>query len=175
MKFTATELAGAYLIEAEPVSDERGSFARLFCARELAEHGLDGHLAQASLSVNKARGTLRGMHYQAAPYEEAKVVRCARGRIFDVLVDLRPGSTLGRWIGLELSPANQRSLYVPPGVAHGFQTLEPASEVLYFISRFHEPASARGVRHDDPAFAIRWPGPVEVISARDAGYPDWRP
>lgn len=175
MKLTATELPGVFVIDPEPASDERGYFMRQWCARELAEHGLVGSLAQASLSFNKLRGTLRGMHYQIAPHEETKLVGCARGAIFDVLVDLRPGPTRLRWVGYELTAENRRMLYVPAGVAHGFLTLEDATEVQYFISEFHHAASARGVRYNDPAFGIRWPGEPRVISSRDAGYPDFVP
>lgn len=175
MKLTPTELPGVFVVDVEPARDDRGSFHRQWCARELAAHGLVATLAQASLSVNTWRGTLRGMHYQAAPHGETKLVSCARGAIYDVLVDLRPGPTRHRWVGYELSAANRRMLYVPEGVAHGFLTLEDASEVQYFISTFYEPASARGVRYNDPAFGIRWPAAVEVISARDAGYPDVTP
>lgn len=129
-------------------------------------------LAQVSLSYNARRHTLRGMHYAAAPYAETKLVHCVRGAIFDVLVDLRPGPGRHRWVGVELSAANHRMLYVPEGVAHGFLTLEDDSDVQYFISRHFEPSAARGVRYSDPAFAIRWPAPPAVISPRDAAYPD---
>ncbi|MBA3817903.1 MAG: dTDP-4-dehydrorhamnose 3,5-epimerase family protein [Deltaproteobacteria bacterium] len=172
MKLVATEIEGAFVVEVEPVSDDRGSFHRQWCARELAGHGLRADLVQVSVSINTVRGTLRGMHYQTAPHGETKLVSCQRGAIYDVLVDLRPGPTHHRWVGYELTAVNRRMLYVPEGVAHGFLTLEDASEVQYFISTYYEPASARGVRYDDPAFGIRWPGPAAVISARDAGYPD---
>lgn len=173
MKFSETEIAGAFVLDIEPSADDRGFFARQWCARELADHGLVGTLAQASLSFNRARGTLRGMHYQAAPHGETKIVSCSRGAIFDVLVDLRPGPGQCRWVGYELSAQNHRMLYVPEGVAHGFLTLEPDTEVQYFISAFFEPTAARGARYNDPAFGIRWPGPAEVISPRDATYPDF--
>ncbi len=173
MKFTPTEIAGAFVLEPEPIADERGFFARQWCARELGDHGLDARLAQVSVSFNRVQGTLRGMHYQAAPHPEAKVVACSRGEIFDVLVDLRPGPSRCRWAGYQLSSENRRMLYVPEGVAHGFLTLADATEVQYFISEFYAPACARGVRFDDPAFGIRWPAPPRVISARDAGYPDF--
>lgn len=175
MKFVATEIPGAFVIEQELVSDERGYFARQWCARELEAEGLVGKLAQSSISFNRAKHTLRGMHYQAEPHGETKIVSCTRGSIFDVLVDLRPGPTHARWIGAELSPDNHCMLYVPAGVAHGFITLEDASEVHYFISEFYEPMAARGVRYSDPAFAIRWPATPQVISQRDATYPDYRP
>lgn len=175
MRFTPTPLPGAFVIDAEPVEDERGSFARTWCAREMEAHGLDPRLVQASVSFNRLAGTLRGMHWQAEPHGEAKVVRCTRGRIHDVILDLRPSSpSFRRWFAAELTADNRRALYVPPGVAHGFQTLEDASEVLYQMSEFHHPGSARGVRWDDPAFGIAWP-PAErrTISARDLGYADF--
>jgi dTDP-4-dehydrorhamnose 3,5-epimerase len=175
VKFTPTEIPGAFVVDPEPHADERGFFARQWCARELAAYGLDARLAQASLSFNHRRGTLRGMHYQVAPATEAKLVSCSRGAIYDVLVDLRPGPSRCRWVGYDLSSENRRMVYVPDGVAHGFLTLEHASEVQYFISEFYAPEAARGVRYDDPAFRIRWPVPPEVISARDASYPDFQP
>lgn len=177
MRFTETPLAGAWLIEPERFSDERGYFARTWCVREFAEHGLETRLVQASISQNACRHTLRGMHYQAAPHEEVKLVRCSRGAIYDVILDLRPGSpTLGQWFGVELSAANGRMLYVPGGLAHGFQTLADDSEVVYQMSEFHAPESARGVRWDDPAFGIAWPEADErILSARDRAYPDWQP
>jgi dTDP-4-dehydrorhamnose 3,5-epimerase len=172
LKFVPTEIAGAFVVELDLAVDERGFFARQWCAQELAAHGLVPDLAQASLSFNRARGTLRGMHYSVAPHAETKLVTCVRGAVHDVLLDLRPGPGYGRWFGTELSPVDRRMLYVPAGVAHGFLTLEDATEVQYFISEPYDAACARGVRHDDPAFAIRWPAPVVVISARDAAYPD---
>ena len=178
MKFTATAIPGAFVVDPEPIADERGFFARVWCAGELAAHGLVATLAQASVSWNRARGTLRGMHYQAAPHAEAKLVSCTRGAIFDVLVDLRPGAGIAgapRWLGEELTAANRRMLYVPAGVAHGFLTLADDTEVHYAISVPYDAASARGVRYDDPAFAIRWPAPPVVISARDASFPDYWP
>jgi dTDP-4-dehydrorhamnose 3,5-epimerase len=171
---TETPLAGAYLIDPEPVEDERGFFARAWCRRELEALGLETRVAQCSLSYNRRRGTLRGMHYQAAPFEEVKVVRCVRGRIFDAIVDLRAGSpTFGRHFAVELSAEERRALYVPRGCAHGFQALEDASEVYYQISEFHAPDHARGVRWNDPAFGIRWPIPEPVLLGRDAAYPDF--
>lgn len=171
MKFIATEIPGAFVIEQELVSDERGHFARQWCARELEAEGLVGKLAQSSISFNRAKHTLRGMHYAKG---ETKVVSVTRGAIYDVLVDLRPGPTHLRWIGVELTPDNHRMLYVPEGVAHGFITLEDASEVHYFISEFYDASAARGVRYNDPAFAIRWPATPRVISQRDATYPDYQ-
>lgn len=176
MKFLPTDLAGAYLVELEPIRDDRGYFARTWCRRELARHGLDEQLAQCSLSHNARRGTVRGMHFQRAPHEETKLVRCCRGAIYDVIVDVRPQSpTRGRWQGFELTADNDRMLYIPPGVAHGFQTLADDADVFYMISNWFEPSSAAGVRWDDPAFGIRWPLPVSVISDKDRSYPDYLP
>jgi dTDP-4-dehydrorhamnose 3,5-epimerase len=175
MIFTPTRLAGMWLVEIEPYSDERGHFARTWCRREFEAHGLDTDLAQASLSFNRARGTIRGLHFQRPPHGEVKLVRCTRGAIFDVALDLRPRSpTRGEWQSFELSAANAAALYVPKGFAHGFQTLAPDTEVLYQISEFHAPQAASGVRFDDPEFAIEWPLPVASISARDRAWPDYR-
>lgn len=173
MRFTPLELTDAHLIELEPRRDERGHFARTFCAREFEEHGLISTIAQCSTSFNERRGTVRGLHYQAAPHKEAKVVRCTAGSIFDVVVDVRVGSsTYGKWHGSELSASNGRMIYVPPGCAHGFQTLEDRSEVLYQISAAYVPEAGRGFRWDDPLFGITWPiRDAVTISDRDAGYP----
>lgn len=174
MIFTPTRLDGLWLVDLDRHVDERGWFARCWCPREFAEHGLDTRLAQASLSFNRRPGTLRGMHYQRAPHGEVKLVRCVRGAIFDVAIDLRPGSPTHRqWLGFELSGENGRALYIPEGFAHGFQTLAPESEVLYQMSTIHVPEAAAGVRFDDPAFAIAWPLPVSCIAARDAAWPDY--
>ena len=174
MKFSPTVLAGACIIDIEPVPDERGFFARSWCREEFAKHGLNPDLAQCSISFNKKRGTLRGMHYQAKPHEETKVVRCTRGAIYDVIVDLRPeSSTFRKWIAVELSADNRRMLYVPPGFAHGFQSLADDTEVFYQISTFYHPESARGARWDDPAFGIEWPVTERVISDKDRQYPDF--
>ncbi|MGH7307136.1 MAG: dTDP-4-dehydrorhamnose 3,5-epimerase [Candidatus Rokuibacteriota bacterium] len=175
MRFIATELAGAYVVEPERLEDERGFLARTFCRREFAAHGLNPDLVQCSLSYNARAGTLRGLHYQAAPHQEAKLVRCTRGAIYDVVVDLRRGSpTFRRWTAVELSADNRLMLYVPEGCAHGFQTLCEATEVLYQMSAFHQPDAARGVRWDDPAFRIDWPSAERVISKRDRHYPDFQ-
>jgi dTDP-4-dehydrorhamnose 3,5-epimerase len=172
MIFVETELAGAYLVELEKREDERGFFARLWCEREFATHGLTSRLAQVSLSFNRRRGTLRGMHYQAAPYEESKMVHCVRGAIYDVIIDLRVGShTHAKWFGVELSADNRRGVFVPAGFAHGFLTLTDDAEVLYHISHPYVAAAARGVRFDDPAFGIRWPIAIEVIAERDRNWP----
>lgn len=176
MKFSPTRLAGAWIIDIEPVGDERGFFARVWCREELEKQGLNTSLAQCSISFNKKRGTLRGMHYQARPHEEAKLVRCTRGAIYDVIVDLRPESvTYKQWIGIELSAENRRMLYVPAGFAHGFQSLADDTEVFYQISTTYRPESARGVRWNDPAFGIEWPQEVRVISEKDRRYPDFTP
>jgi dTDP-4-dehydrorhamnose 3,5-epimerase len=177
--FVETPVAGALVVEPQPIEDERGFFARTFSAEEFAERGLDVRVDQCSVSFNARAGTLRGMHYQAAPHGETKLVRCTRGAIFDVAVDLRPDSpTYLRWAGLELTAENGRALYVPEGCAHGFQTLTDGAEVLYQISTPYVPDAARGVRWDDPAFGIEWPEAPpggRTMSARDAEYPDFDP
>ena len=175
MIFTETRLPGVFVVETEPRGDERGWFARGWCADEFRARGLDPRLAQCSISFNRRSGTLRGMHYQAAPHGEAKLVRCTMGAIYDVVVDLRPGSpTFRRWTAVKMTARNRHMLYVPEGVAHGFQTLEPDTEVFYQISEPHRPEAARGVRWDDPAFGIEWPGAApRIMSGRDAGYPDF--
>ena len=175
MIFAETALPGVYAIDLEPHEDERGSFARVFCAREFAEHGLDTRVAQSSIARNRVPGTLRGMHWQEAPHEEVKLVRCVRGEVYDVVADLRVGSpTFGRWIAVELSEANGRALHVPAGCAHGYQTLAPETAVWYQMSAPHVPEAARGFRFDDPAFAIEWPPAGErVISERDRSWPDF--
>lgn len=172
MIFTESSLPGAFLIDLERDSDERGFFARAYCAQEFAAKGLGTVLHQCSVSYNTRKGTLRGMHYQSAPHEEHKLVRCTAGAIFDVIVDVRPGSlSYRRWFATELTAQNRRSLFVPPGFAHGFITLSDDAEVYYMISVPHAPQHARGFRWNDPAFAIEWPLVPSVISARDAGYP----
>lgn len=176
MDLTATDIPGVFIVEPQPHRDERGFFARTWCADEFAAAGLNPALAQCSISFNPAVGTLRGMHYQAAPHAEAKLVRCTMGAIFDVALDLRPDSPAYlRHVGVELSAENRRALYIPEGCAHGFLTLADDSEVFYQISVPYAPGSARGARFDDPAFGIRWPGPAKVISARDRAYPDFSP
>ena len=174
MIFTETSIAGVWLIEPERVADERGFFARTWDRDEFSLRGLDPRLVQCSISFNHLRGTLRGLHYQAAPHEENKLVRCTSGALFDVALDLRPDSpTFKQWFGTELSADNRLALYVPQGCAHGFLTLAAATEVSYQITQFYAPEAARGVRWDDPAFGIAWPGEVEVISERDRTYPDF--
>lgn len=172
MIFHETALPGAFLIELEPHGDDRGFLARTFCAREFTEHGLNPAVVQASQTCSHVKGTLRGMHYQAAPATEEKLVRCVRGSIYDVIVDLRPTScTFLSHYAVELSSENRQSLYVPAMCAQGCQTLADGTEVLYLISSFHSPQHVRGMRHDDPALGITWPLPVTQISDRDAGWP----
>lgn len=174
MRFLETRLLGAWRIELEPSQDNRGSFARTFCAREFSERGLHTAFLQHSSSQSRDKGTLRGMHFQAAPHGEVKVVSCLKGMIFDVIVDLRPDSpTYRAWDAFELSRENHRQLYIPQGFAHGFQTLCDDAEVAYLISAFYVPDAARGVRHDDPAIAIDWPLPVAAISDKDRSWPDF--
>ena len=175
MVFQDTGLAGAFVIELEKIHDERGFFARSWCTTEFAEHGLNNRLVQCNVSRNRAKGTLRGMHYQTAPHEEAKLVRCTMGAIYDVIVDLRPSSsTYLKSFGAELSAETHRALYIPEGFAHGFLTLTEESEVFYQMSEFYAPQAARGFRWNDPLLAIAWPGPVVVISERDRSYADFR-
>jgi dTDP-4-dehydrorhamnose 3,5-epimerase len=172
MRFNETKVAGAFLIEPEPVADERGFFARTWCRDELRDHGLNPELAQCSISFSHRKGTLRGLHYQVAPHQEVKLVRCTQGAIWDVALDLRPDSpTYRAWYGAELSAANRAMLYIPEGCAHGQLTLTDDAEVLYCISAPYAPEAARGVRYDDPAFGVEWPGEVVVINQRDRNYP----
>ena len=174
MRFVETPIAGAFIVEAEPVSDERGFFARVWCVDELRDAGLRNEVVQVSVSLNVRAGTLRGMHWQRAPHAETKVVRCTRGAIFDVIVDVRPSSlSYRRWYGIELSEDYVRMLYIPEGVAHGFLTLTDDTEVLYQMSDSYVPTATRGVRWDDPAFAIEWPAPPLVMSERDRAFPDF--
>lgn len=174
MKFQETELEGAYIIELEKMKDDRGFFARIFCQKELQDHSLAPNVAQANVSFNTHAGTLRGMHYQMSPYEETKLVRCTRGALYDVIVDLRPdSSTYKRWIGVELTATNYKMLYVPANFGHGFITLEDDTEATYFVSEFYTPGSERGLRWNDPQFDIKWPHSVDVISEKDADWPDF--
>jgi dTDP-4-dehydrorhamnose 3,5-epimerase len=173
MRFSETGIAGVVVVDIEPREDARGAFARLHCPDEFAAAGYPFAPAQTSLSRNPRTGTLRGMHYQPAPHAEAKLMRVVRGRIFDVALDLRAGSpTYRRWTSAELSAENGRALLIPEGVAHGFLTLEPDTDVLYQIAPAFQPGHEAGVRWNDPAFAIAWPAAPQVISERDAGYPD---
>ena len=173
MIFSPTDIRGAWLIDIEPLSDERGFFARCFCPEEFARHGLSFSLAQASLAFSRERGTLRGLHYQAAPWDEDKLLRCTQGAAYVVVVDLR-GESSGRprWIGVELGAAGHRSLLVPKGCAQGYQTLADDTELHYQMSQVHRPEAKRGVRYDDPALAIRWPLPVTRIAPADREWPD---
>jgi dTDP-4-dehydrorhamnose 3,5-epimerase len=172
--FHETAIAGAFVLEPERHVDERGSFARLFCAREFAARGLDARSVQVSISTNVRRGTLRGLHYSVPPHPEAKLVRCVRGAVHDVLVDLRADSpTYLRWFGQVLTAESGTAVFVPERVAHGFLTLEDSSDVLYQMSEFHDPGCARGVRWNDPAFGIEWPDAPSVLSERDRTYPDF--
>ena len=174
MIFRKTRLAGAYLIEPEKKRDERGFFARSWCEAEFSNHGLNPHIAQCNISFNEKKGTLRGLHYQAAPHAEAKLVRCTQGAIYDVIVDLRPKSpTFKQHVGETLSAQDHLMLYVPEGCAHGFQTLEDDTEVFYQMSESYAPDCARGVRYDDPAFGIQWPITNPTILERDRTYPDF--
>jgi dTDP-4-dehydrorhamnose 3,5-epimerase len=175
MIFTPLELDGAYIVDLELREDERGFFARTWCGDEFEAHGLNAAVVQCNLSFNHRRGTLRGMHFQRPPHGEAKLIRCTRGAIFDVIVDLRAHSgTYARWLGVELSADNRRALYVPEGFAHGYQTLVDDTETLYQVSEAYTPAAEGGVRWDDPAFRIEWP-PVErlTISEKDRTWPDY--
>ncbi len=176
MIFCETHLKGAYVIDLEKIGDPRGFFARGWCRREFAEQGLNPQVVQSNVSFNRVEGTLRGMHYQVAPFEETKLVRCTRGAIYDVIIDLRPESpTYMQWFGVELTADNYTMLYVPENFAHGFQTLTDQAEVIYHVSQFYAPQAERGVRYDDPAFGIEWPQAVRVISDKDKGWPDYRP
>lgn len=175
MLFTETKLKGAFIIDFELRTDERGFFARSFCQHEFAAHGLKTSITQSNVSFNTKKGTLRGMHFQTHPKAEAKLVRCTRGRIFDVIIDLRPDSkTYCQWFGVELggaSSAHDSMLYIPDGFAHGFQTLEDNTEVFYQMFEFYSHEHARGVPWDDPAFGIQWPLPDPIMSDKDRGYP----
>lgn len=171
MIFIETNIPGVFIIDIEPIEDERGFFARTFCKREFEARGLERNFVQCSISYNKKRGTLRGMHYQISPYEETRIVSCIKGSIYDVVLDLRSDSdTFREWVSVELNDRNHRFLYIPKGCAHGFQTLEDDTEVYYQISEFYHPECARGVRCNDPAFKIDWPALTSVISARDETY-----
>jgi dTDP-4-dehydrorhamnose 3,5-epimerase len=174
MKILPTKLPGVWIVDLEKHEDERGYFARSWCRREFEEHGLNPNLVQCSLSFNHKKGTLRGMHCQIAPHGETKLVRCTRGAIFDVVVDLRPASpTYKQWAAAELTSENGRALYIPEGFAHGFQTLADDAEVFYQMSEFYHPESARGIRWNDPALKIEWPFPDPILSARDKNYNDF--
>lgn len=175
MEFTETRLKHAYLVRLKRIEDQRGFFARGFCRDEFQAHGLNPNMSQLNVAFSHAKGTVRGMHYQEAPHEEAKFIRCTRGAIFDVIVDLRPGSpTRGQWVGVELTADNGLMLYAPEGFAHGYQTLADDTEMYYLTSAPYAPGAARGVRFDDPALRIDWPMPATVVSEPDRGWPDFR-
>lgn len=174
MFFSETNLKGAFIIEIEPLQDDRGFLARSFCQEEFALHQLKYNFLQCNISFNKKKGTLRGMHYQTAPHEEAKLVRCTKGVIYDVIIDIRPNSTTFKeWIGIELRADSYRMLYIPEGFAHGFQTLEDNTEVFYQMSEFYHPECARGIRWNEPTFGIKWPDDDRIISAKDCQYADF--
>lgn len=174
MVFEELSVSGVFLVDADVFADERGAFVRAWLPSDFEARGLETRIAQCSLALNHTKGTIRGMHYQLAPFEEAKFVRAVHGAIFDVAVDLRPGSpTFRKWAAADLSAANRRAMYLPPGVAHGYQTLTDGAEVMYFVSAAYSPSHARGVRWDDPAFGIEWPLAPTMIHERDAGYPNF--
>jgi dTDP-4-dehydrorhamnose 3,5-epimerase len=172
LKFTETKLKGTYIIEPELLTDERGFFARSWCQKEFTERGLNPNLVQCNISFNLKKGTLRGMHYQTKPYEEAKLVRCTTGAIHDVIIDLRPeSSTFKQWVAVELTAENRKMLYIPEGIAHGFQTLVDNTEVFYQMSEFYHPDLARGIRWNDPELSLEWPLKEFIISEKDTSYP----
>ena len=172
MRFTETHISGAWVIDPDPHEDARGRFMRAWCAREFAEHGLDFLPVQANMGFSLRKGTVRGMHFQKAPALEAKLVRCTRGTIFDVVLDLRPESpSCGQWSGVELSPENGRMLYVPEHCAHGYQTLVECTEIYYMTSGFYAPNLVQGVRFDDPAFGVQWPTVATAVSEQDRNWP----
>jgi dTDP-4-dehydrorhamnose 3,5-epimerase len=174
MIFQEGKVAGTFEIRLDPKADERGFFARSWCQREFDQQGLNSNLVQCNISYNPRKHTMRGMHYQAEPFAEAKVVRCVTGSVFDVVIDLRPESpTFREWMGVTLTAANRYMLYIPEGCAHGFLTLEDQTEVLYQMSEFYQAESARGVRWNDPAFGIQWPAMPELMSERDRTYADF--
>ncbi len=174
MIFTPTKLQGAYILEVKKIEDERGFFGRSWCKRELEEHGLNANVVQANVSYNKVKGTLRGMHFQKAPHQETKLVRCTRGAIYDVIIDLRPDSpTYKQWIGVELTESNYRMLFVPEDFAHGFITLEDNTEVTYQVTQYYTPGAEGGIRWNDPAFQIAWPIEPVVVSGKDQAHPDF--
>ncbi len=174
MRFDETKLPGVFEISLEPMNDERGFFARSWCRHEFERHGLNPAIAQCNISFNEKKGTLRGVHFQGEPHPEDKIVRCTQGSIYDVVVDLRPDSaTYKKWIGVLLSAANRRMVYVPKGCGHGLLTLEDRTEVYYQMSEFYYPELSRGIRWNDPAFQIKWPDQPKIMSERDCSYPDF--
>lgn len=176
MKFAETRVKGSYVIDVNRIGDSRGYFGRLWCERELEQQGLVSQIKQSNIGFSPEAGTLRGLHYQKAPFQEVKIVRCTRGSVFDVVVDIRPDSpTYRKWYGIELNPENASMLYVPEGCATGYLTLQDDSEIYYNTSEFYAPDAATGIRFDDPLFAIEWPGEIRVISDNDTSWPDYRP
>ncbi len=174
MEISSTPIPGVHVVDVEPLADERGFFARAWCGREFADAGLEARIAQVNVSRNRTAGTVRGLHFQAEPWSEAKVVRCTAGAMFDVAVDLRPGSaTRGQWFGVELTADNHRALYIPKGCAHGFQSLADETEVLYLMTEYSVPDAGRGIRYDDPQIDVRWPVPVTTVSEKDQRLPAW--
>ena len=174
MIFTPTKLQGAYILEVKKIEDERGFFGRSWCKRELEAQGLNADVVQANVSYNKVKGTLRGMHFQKAPHQETKLVRCTRGAIYDVIIDLRPDSpTYKQWIGVELTESNYRMLFVPEDFAHGFITLEDNTEVTYQVTQYYTPGAEGGIRWNDPAFNIEWPIEPVVVSGKDQAHSDF--
>lgn len=174
MKFTESPIKGAYIIDVDRIGDERGYFGRLWCQREMEAMGLATDIRQSNIGVSKKAGTLRGLHFQSPPYQEVKIVRCARGAMYDVIVDLRPESeTFKCWFGIELNQDNASMLYIPKGCATGYQTLVDDTEMYYHTNEYYHPESATGVRYDDPAFNIQWPREVSVISGNDANWPNF--
>lgn len=175
MIFTETPLQGAYIVAVKKLEDDRGFFGRTFCGAEFREYGLKENMVQANVSYNKRKGTLRGMHYQVAPHQEAKLVRCTRGALYDVIVDFRPSSpTYKQWFGVELTADSYTMLYVPPDFAHGFITLRDDTEAIYQVSQFYTPGAEQGLRWNDPAIGIQWPVEIAVISPKDAAWPDFK-
>jgi dTDP-4-dehydrorhamnose 3,5-epimerase len=174
MKFTETKLKGAFVVEIQKLTDERGFFARSWCQKEFEDQGLNPSFVQANVSCNFKKGTIRGMHYQIAPYQECKLIRCTRGAIYDVIIDLRPDSpTYKQWTGVELTADNFTMFFVPQDFAHGFQTLTDEAEITYQVSQFYTPGSEKGIRFDDPNFNIQWPLEATIISDKDRTWPDF--
>lgn len=175
MNFTETKLKGAYILDLEKLQDNRGFFARMYCEEEFRKSGISFSPVQGNVSFNQHKYTLRGMHYQEPPFEEAKLVRCTRGAIYDVIIDIRPESpTANEWVGVELTAENRKMIFIPKGFAHGFLTLEEETEVNYLMSEFYKPGAGRGIRWDDPAFNIDWPAEVAVISEKDKNWPPYK-
>jgi len=171
MKFTETRLKGAYIVEIDKIEDDRGFFGRSWCAKEFEDEGLKGAICQINTSYSKSKGTIRGMHYQVDPYQETKIIRCTRGCIYDVIIDLRPDSkTFKQWLGTTLSADSYKMIYVPENFAHGYLTVEDNTEVYYAVTQFYTPSAERGLRFDDPAFSIDWPIPVAIYSEKDLSH-----